>query len=154
MSKILLNPDAGAPIKDYMCLGTNHFDEKAFEPGSIFQFEDDREADDYLEHFGFLEEITPEDAKKFLAMQKLKCSQCDFETRSKSELERHILAHDKERELSDLGIPILKRKQTVGSLDKRVADLQKKIDQDSIDEGLLEGDGITDDKPIKDVIMS
>ncbi len=153
MSKILLNPDTGAPIKDYQCMGTNHFKDDAFAPGSIFQFEDEKEADDYLDHFGFLQEISADDAKKFLAMEKLKCDHCDYQTRIKSELERHLVMHSKEKELSDLGIPILKRKNTVTSLDQRVTDLQKQIDAQDMADG-LEGAGLIDDKPQKNVIMS
>ncbi len=152
MAKILLNPDKGAAIKDYRSFGVTRFEEKSFEPGSVFQFEDEREADDYLDHFGFLEEISVDNAKRFLAMDKLKCDQCDFQTRVKTELERHIEVHSKEQELSDLGIPVLKKKQTISSLDEKVVDLQKQIDAQDRADG-LEG-GFTDDKPIKDVIMS
>jgi hypothetical protein len=154
MAQIVLNPDTGAAIKDYTVLGITPFTEaNPFQPGTLFQFEDEKVAEAFLNHFGFLEVMTAEDAKKFLEMKKLECDKCDFKTRVQSELTRHIEMHAKEQELSDLGIPILKKKQTNEELTKSVADLQKQIDSQDAADG-LEGAGLIDDKPQKTVIMS
>jgi hypothetical protein len=154
MARILLNPDTGAPIKDYTTQGVTPFTkDNPFETGTLFQFEDEKVAEAFLEQFGFLEELNADDAKKFLAMEKLKCEQCDFTTRSKAELERHIVMHSKEKELSDLGIPVLKKQHTIGSLDDKVTDLQKSIDAQDRAEG-LEGAGLINDTPQKNIIMS
>jgi hypothetical protein len=154
MSKILLNPDNGASIKGYTVFSVTPFnDDKAFEPGTIFQFEDEKVAQAFLDHFGFLQEMNAEDAKKFMAMEKLKCDKCDFTTRVKTQLQRHIDMHARETELSELGIPVLKKQQTNAELTQTVADLQKSIDAQDRADG-LEGAGLIDDKPQKNVIMS
>lgn len=160
MAKILLNPEApkGAPIKEYTVRVSGNSivsfpKDKPFQPGSLFQFDDDEEGQAYLDNFQFLEELTPEEAKKFLSMEKHRCDQCDYQAYSKAEVDRHIKAHGVSHELSDLGIPVIKKQQNMAQLNSSVEDLQKQIDAQDKADG-LEGAGIIDDKPIKTVVMS
>lgn len=154
--KVLLNPDNGAPIKDFTPLNGETFftNGDRFEPGTVFQFEDDRVADRFLQNFGFLQEITPEDAKKFMEFQKLVCKTCGFTTRVKTEYDKHLLLHEKEKELSELGIPVIKKQKNLAEISQDVADMQKQIDAEDRADGLTEGAGLTNDQPIKNVVMS
>jgi len=154
--KILLNPDSGAPITDYTPVNSVTFftEGDSWKPGNVMQFEDDIVANRFLENFQFLVEITPDEAKVWLEAKKLTCGSCDFVTRKQDELDTHMKTHAKAQELSELGIPVIRKQKTVEELQRTVSDLQRKIDSDAETDGLTEGTGLTDDRPVKNVIMS
>lgn len=155
MAKIILNPDApaGAPIKKFTITDKgSFFTDDVFEPGTLFQFEDEEVADIFLKHFGFLYEMSQVDAKKWLAQEKMSCEKCSFKTRNQTELDKHMKAHDAEKELSDLGIPVLK-KQIGGQRIVTIDDMQKQIDAQDKADG-LDGDGLVNDHPQHNVTMS
>lgn len=157
MAKILLNPDTGAPINDVVYNGTAYFSgRESFRIGTLFKFEDDKTADFFMKTFEFLQELSTDDAKKFMSFTKLKCSTCGFETRIKSELEQHAKEHAKDKELDELGIPVVKKQESERArFEESInTDIQKSIDSDAIQDGLTEGEGLLSDKPQKTVIMS
>lgn len=157
--KILMNPDSpkGARIHDINPLGgKTYFTEgDAFEPGTLFQFEDDQVADALMERYGFLFEMSPDDAKRFLAMDKMKCPECGYETRVKTEYDKHLIEHKKAHELSDLGIPVIKSSKSfdINETADEDKETQRVIDKEGASDG-LEGIGLQDDRPTKNVVMS
>lgn len=97
--KILYNPPKGQPIGE----GYNDFiyqGEKieAHLPGEVKQYESGK-AEKLLEIFGFLAEISPEEAKKIIETPKkgqYQCKYCDFSTDLKIALQGHMKKHKEE----------------------------------------------------------
>lgn len=153
MAKILLNPDTGAPIKEVVFGGTVYFQEKPWDTGTVFKFEDDKAAQFFQNTFEFLTLITVEDAKKFMQTEKLKCDKCDFTTRSKAALTRHLSEHDKEKELDELGIPVVRKVKTEEDAQNQ-SDIQHEIDASATRDGLTEGEGLVNERVTRGAIMS
>lgn len=166
MSKILFNPDNGAPIRDFVYLGVSYFTEgDDFMPGTLNKFEDDKTGQAFLNTFEFLVEMSPDAAKKLLSEQKLKCDKCEFETRVKAQLTKHEESHKKEKELDDLGIPVIAKKESArAKLGENTNAIGQKDIEDSENSklndgfpGLEEGDGLTQDRGVqkrREAIMS
>lgn len=166
MSKILFNPDNGAPISNFVFQGVSYFTEgDDFMPGTLNKFEDDKVGERFLDTFAFLVEMTPEAAKKLLSEQKLKCDKCEFETRVKTQLAKHEESHKKDKELDDLGIPVVvkqasQRARLAGNTNtsgqKDIEDSENSRLNDGFP-GLEEGEGLTQDRGIqkrREAIMS
>lgn len=160
MSKILFNPDNGAPIQDVNVNGTKYFSEKIFEPGSLFKFEDDDTANWFLDTFGFLEEISLDKAQKILKEPVLTCEKCNFTTRIQATMTTHEKKHAKEAQLDELGIPVVRATQAQKIVAEMVhTDIQKDIDNEGKSfgdgyPGLTEGDGLTRENVSQGAIMS
>lgn len=157
MSKILLNPDNGAEIKDIWYKEELFFNSKEndiFEPGSVRQFDDENVANFLKTLFAFLYELTLEEAQKYMEDQKnaFQCDKCDFHTHVKAQYQRHQQNHQREEQLKDLGIPIVKKSNQ--EIEKTLpTNTQQQIDQEANREGLI-GEGLTNDAPLKSTIMS
>lgn len=146
MSKILLNPEAGAPIHEIQISGAKYFTEGDFKTDSIVKIEDDSVADTLLGIYGFLLEITPDEAKSFNNRQQnsLKCDKCDFTTIDKDKFTLHKKQHEAEEALDkELNIPIIGAKKVKQSN----VDSQKQIDEQGKNEGLDVGEGLVDESP-------
>ena len=101
--KILYNPQSGSPIQNVYFDGIRRFskldNQEPFIPGQLLQFED-KEADFYLDTWGFLELVTPEQAADIIKKPKLelKCDHCDFATNTKIALLGHNRKHKDEQD--------------------------------------------------------
>ena len=94
---ILLNPKKpkGSDISGFMAKGAAVEDHKT---GEIKQYEDSI-AKALVKTFEFLEELTPQQAEKYLAEPKVgefKCEYCDFSTDVKVALAGHMRSHKNE----------------------------------------------------------
>ena len=172
-TRILYNPENGAVIKNVMYHDEVLFSEKndeAFEPGMVVQVTPD--VFDFLLGdpnpdevrrglFAFLEEMTPDEAKKYLATssERLKCAQpgCEFGTRIQSRLDMHMREHKKQALTSTLGIPLVgAAKRDIRNLNDndRVKAREQGWDAQDRASALTEGPGLQQDRPRPDVIMS
>lgn len=158
--KTIFNPDNGAAISDVTFEGVRYFADKFFEPGSVMKFEDDRTAAFFTETFQFLEEISVDKAKELMAKPPLKCEKCTYTTRNKGSLTNHAHKHEKEAELDELGIPVVRQTnhQKVNA-EKVNNDVQQQIDNEGKNfrdgyPGLEEGEGLTQEKASKGAIMN
>lgn len=147
MSKILHNPENGAEIKNISHEGTQYFTTKEgyeFKVGDIVKIEDEKAADFILETYGFLKEVTPEEAKNIKERKEnnaFKCDKCDFSTDLEKKLTGHKLHHAKEEKIDrELGIRVVtgKKKETK----KGEVDTQSQIEQEALRDGLI-GEGLT-----------
>lgn len=110
--KILYNPPVpnGAPIgRGYNDFIFNGSIIDSLLPGEIKQYED-AEADEILDVFTFIQEVTAEQAQKLMEKpreKELKCDQCDFSTDTKIALISHKKKHEKEAKIAEetAGIP-------------------------------------------------
>ena len=114
--KILFNPENGAVIKDINLNGHIFFnpeEKEEFKPGDLLQFED-KVADQLKELCGFLQELTPKEAKHILDKKKevplFKCDypECNFSTNTKIALLGHKRTH-----VENLPIKIVKSEATI-----------------------------------------
>lgn len=159
MSKILFNPDEGAPISNVTYEGTIYFAEKIFEPGSIFKFESEETAAFFQKIFGFLEGVSVERAKELMNKPSLKCEKCEFTTRNKGILLNHQKKHVAEAELDELGIPVVRQTSQQKIASEMVnTDVQKQIDGEgrTFNDGYpgLEGEGLVKESANPGAIMS
>ena len=123
--KILFNPINGAPISDLWIKDIYYLDSKkqeVFKPGQVLRFDDDA-GEVLLELYGFLEELSIEEAR--LRLDSLKKNPikefacdfegCDFSTDTKVAVFGHKRTHKIVKTEDDLGIPEMKgtEKETV-----------------------------------------
>lgn len=97
--KIIFNPLKGKPIgagyNDFVYEGEKI---EAHLPGEVKQYEENK-AQTLLDIFGFLTEVTPDEAKKIAETPKqgtFKCKYCDFSTDLKVALIGHTKKHKEE----------------------------------------------------------
>ena len=146
MSKILLNPEAGAPIQDIQINGKKYFTEKPWEVNSIKKFENDIVADTFRGLFEFLIELTLDEAKTHIEDQKrrsYKCTKCDLKTTTQLALDKHLEKHAKEEELEkELGVEAVSGEGEEKSPESQ--DTQSILDSQAKNEGLI-GEGLVDE---------
>lgn len=147
MGKIILNPEDGAEIKNFVFQNEHYMDAKegqSFLPGMVVRVNDDL-ADFMIETWGFLRELSPEEAKEYMeSKDDIKCERCDFHTKFKIAFDSHKRKHEREANLDDLGIPVIGPKtevRTVESSEERRA----KYEAENRSQG-LEGPGLQDDQ--------
>jgi hypothetical protein len=118
---------------------------QAFVPGMVLKV-DDPLADYMLETWGFLTEMSVDEAKKYLdSKEEYKCEKCEFKTKVRVALEGHKRKHLKESQIDDLGIPTLQMKKEIEkehNLSEK--DRQAKWDEQDKKLGLI-GEGLTED---------
>lgn len=148
MSKILYNPENGATIKDMVVGSVGYFNDSPFNPGDFVKIEDEQAADTIMDTFGFLEEVTIEQAKSIKDKKEkntLRCDECDFTTDDQKKLTGHKLHHAKEDKIDkELGIKVVKGLKQ----DKKQVnpdEMQSIIDAEATSDGLI-GEGLTRDK--------
>lgn len=149
--KILFNPKDGTPIKDFIYKWNKYFTAgEEFLPGKIIKMEDDV-ADAILSTFGFVQEQTPNEAKKLVEKgdEEFKCDKCDFVTTAKIALAGHQKTHVNDEALD--GIPVVKKETIIKEEDK--LSQEKKWDNEDKAAG-LEGEGLVSEKPRKSAKMT
>ncbi len=145
--KIIKNPEHGGEIKKIWYKDVLYFEEP-FKPGDVVKIEQDDVAVFMLNLYDFLEEITKEEAVKYLEEvknAKFKCDECGQKFSIEIALLGHKRKHEKEARLDDeLGIPVIKGKvQKIESVEE--VDTQAKIDESANSEGLI-GPGLVEEK--------
>lgn len=148
---IILNPEHGAIIKNFVYKGTLYFkseDKEEFLPGQMLEF-DEEVGRFFLEHYGFLVEMEPNEAKRYSdkkVEQTFKCESCNFVSGSEDGLKKHEKSHEIEKELG------LKKVQGKKVSEENI-DTQKSIDDEAARDGLTEGDGLTEEKSRRKAVM-
>lgn len=149
--KILLNPKNGTTIKDFIYKFNKYFEAGAeFTPGKIIKMDDDV-ANAVLNTFGFIQEQTPNEAKKIVEKgdEEFKCDKCDFVTTAKVALAGHSKTHVNDEALD--GIPVIKKEDSL-----KVDDTKKDVFTAGETEDKaagLEGEGLVEESPRKSVVM-
>ena len=143
--KILFNPiePEGATIKNIYYKDELFFsseDNDAFLPGTVREFQDGEIFIFFKDLYGFLREVDITEAKKYLERSKetLTCDKCDFRTSFPIALAGHKRRHESEKEISDLGLPVVRSKQAANRESKTE---QEKIEEQTKQDG-LEGEGL------------
>lgn len=142
--KILFNPEDGAPIKDMVFNGPIFVSEDGdtFMPGSMVKV-DDNVADFVMSTYGFIREVSEDEAKRIVEQQKnnkFKCDQCDYSTDTEQKLKGHKLSHARKAKIDkELGIKVI----TPQKIEEESGDRgQENIDAQAEAAG-LEGEGLT-----------
>lgn len=149
--KILFNPKNGAIIKDFIYKFNKYFTAgEEFIPGKIIKMEDDV-ADAIVNTFGFIQEQTPNEAKKIIEKveNEFNCDKCDFGTTTKAGLVNHEKTHAVEDD-SD-GIPVVKKESALKADDTK-KDLFAAGEAEDRAAG-LEGEGLVNESPRKSTVM-
>ena len=130
MSKIILNPLAGAPIKNVQIREQGIlFKDKAFEVDSLIKIENDQTADALLKLFGFLMTLTTEEAKNYTEgkkKRKFKCEKCVFTSDEQIALAGHNRKHEKEDRIdAELGIEVIGEQEATQMSDGDIEQARK-----------------------------
>lgn len=158
MSKIILNPEKGAPIRNVQIQGQILFKDTPFEIDTMIKVENDKSADDLLRLYGFLEVLKDkQEVKAYMSSKKaraFKCEQCPSAFSEKVALEDHKKKHLSDGKMdNELGIEVIAdipKEEVVSNeeLNKRREEAEKKH---------LESGGITggweDDAPPRRAVM-
>lgn len=147
MSKILLNPEAGAPIQDIQILSKKYFTDKPWEVNTIKKFDNDKVADAFEELYEFLVPLSLDEAKTYIEDQKrhsYKCDKCDLKTTTQLALDKHLEKHAKEEALEkELGVESVDGDGEEMEV-KKPEDIQSVLDSQARSEGLI-GEGLVDE---------
>ena len=146
---IILNPEHGATISDFQYKGTYYFsaeNDETFKPGEMLEF-DEVTGRFFLEHYGFLVEMSTEDAKSYKNRKdvELKCDKCEFTSINEVTLTQHKKKHE---ETASLGLKKVQGKKVV----LEDMDMEVSIENEAKAAG-LEGEGLVKEKPRKRVVM-
>lgn len=146
MAKILHNPDNGGTIKNINFEGTYYFTSREgneFHIGDVVKIEDDKAADWMKGIYGFLREVTVDEAKKIKEdreKNKLKCDKCDYKTDNEKSLQGHSLHHSKEEKIDkELGIRVVSGSRPEAKV--KEVETQDIIDAEASRDGLI-GEGL------------
>ena len=139
--RIIFNPENGGVISNIWLDSVKYFPQgQELKPGDVVKVED-KLADFLMELYGFLQEMTKEEAVKYLEgrkAKKFKCDKCGFATDTEIALLGHNRHHEKEARLDDaLGIPVIK-----GTGKVEEVDTQSAIEAENKRNGLDVGEGL------------
>src|SRR3990167_5150452 len=157
MSKIMLNPIAGSPIKNVQIKGQGIlFKDKPFEADSLRKIENDEVAGILLKLFEFLVPLTIEEAKSYTESKKkrkFKCEKCTFTSDEQIALAGHNRKHDKEDRIdAELGIEVI-GEQEVQEMSDGDIELARKDAEKKHFESLGISAKWEDDVPMRGVVM-
>lgn len=148
MAKLLFNPENGAEIKNFAFKNEHFMDAKegqAFLPGMVVRVDDDL-ADFMLDTWGFLQELTVDQAKEYLdSKEEFKCDKCEFKTKVRIGFEGHKRKHEKEQQIDSLGIQTITRKAKPVENASTIAEVRRKNWEEENKKAGLTGPGLTDD---------
>lgn len=144
--KIIKNPENGGVISNIWLDSVKYFPVgQEFKPGDIVKVED-KLGTFLVELYRFLEELTKEQAVKYLESKKdkkFKCDKCDFTADLEIALMGHVKKHEKEARLDDaLGIPVIKGEGKEIALEK--TNTQDAIEAENKRNGLDVGEGLVE----------
>lgn len=143
--KILRNPTNGAEIKDLWIYDVFYLSKEkgeTFKPGTVMQFED--KIGTYLKKlYGFLEELTLDEAKQYVEYMKKEfvCEYCEARFGEKIALIGHKRSHGDEKTATEAipGIPIASGDKPEEEI--KTVNPQQAIDSEASASG-LEGEGL------------
>lgn len=148
MGKILFNPENGAEIKNFVFKNEHFMDAKegqSFVTGMVVNV-DDELAEFMLDTWGFLQELSVDEAKEYLdGKEAYKCEKCEFTTKVRIGFEGHKRKHLKDAQIDGLGILTVTRKNdSANNPNATQESRQKKWDEEDKERGLI-GEGLTED---------
>lgn len=115
--------------------------EEPLMPGKMIKV-DDSLGDFLLNLYGFLQELTPDEAKAYLSKKSsFICKECGVEFGIEKPYLEHLESHKKEKLDDGLGIPVI----TSTPKEEVKVDTQKQIEQDNLRDGLDIGEGLVEE---------